>query len=102
MPRMTPEEKLAALKAEKEAKRAKFDKQLDQISNQIKSTQAKLAEKERKIDTRRKIIAGAVALEHAEKNPEWGKDFLALLSKAVTRKDDRELLGLPPLTSPPD
>lgn len=100
MARLTPEQKLEQLEAEKAAKREKFDKQLGQIGNQIKATKAKLAQQERKVDTRRKIIAGAVALEHAEKNPDWGKGFLAVLDKAVTKKEDRELLGLK-ISDPP-
>ena len=102
MPRKTPEEKLAELEELKRQREEKAEKALSKIENDIKATKARLAEKERKIDTRRKIIAGAVALEHAEKNPDWGKAFFDILNRAVTRSDDRDILGLPASHRPPD
>lgn len=55
---------------------------------------------ERKLDTRRKIIAGALALEHILHDATYGRMFVRLLDTYVTRDGDRALFGLPPL--PPE
>jgi hypothetical protein len=65
----------------------------------------KTAEKkqERQKDARRKIIAGALALEHAEKNPgsEFAKQLLTLLHH-YTRPHERHLFPvLPPQANAP-
>ena len=53
--------------------------------------------RERKLDTRRKIIAGALALEHAKLDPEFGKALWAVLDSYVTKAPERLLFGLPAL-----
>jgi hypothetical protein len=40
-----------------------------QLEEQIKNLEARERQQERKNDTRRKVIAGALALEHMSKNP---------------------------------
>ena len=60
-PRKTPQQKIAEL----EAKQA-------QLAARIKNENAKLRKQTRREDTRRKIIAGALALEHMEQ----GNDVL--------------------------
>ena len=57
MPRISPDEKREKLLKE----RGKLDAQLRALDAQQKETQ-------RKRDTRRKVIAGAIALEHLERN----------------------------------
>ena len=49
-------------------------------------------------DARRKIITGALALEHLEKNPdsEFGKVMFRLLDE-YTRPDDRPLFAFLPV-----
>lgn len=49
----------------------------------------------RRLDTRRKILAGAVALSAAGRDPEWGERLRALLDSALTTDRDRALFGLP-------
>jgi hypothetical protein len=83
MSRKTPEEKLQEL----EQKKA-------QLAAQITRTKAQVRGQERKRDTRRKIIAGALALEHAEQNPDFRKELTRLLEQHVTRPQDRELFDL--------
>lgn len=58
--------------------------------------------RERKLDTRRKIIAGGLALKHMRFDPEFGASFRAILDKYVETEAERLLFGLPPLspTSP--
>lgn len=82
MSRKGTAEKLDALKR----KRAELDAQIQAVS-------ARQREAERKADTRRKILAGALALEHAEKNPEseFAKKLFRLLDEYVTRPHERAL-----------
>jgi hypothetical protein len=53
-------------------------------------------------DARRKIIAGALALEHMEKNPgsEFGKTMLRLLDE-YTRPHERQLFDFLPVREVP-
>lgn len=83
MTKRPPEEQLAELER-KEA----------QLKARIQKKRAEVAGKQRKQDTRRKIIAGALALEHAEQDKEFGAAFKQLLKKHVTRPADRELFDL--------
>lgn len=89
MPRKTAEQQLAEL----EAKEAQLKARIQDVRSQVKA-------KERKQDTRRKIIAGALALEHADTDPEWSSKLNRLLSRYVKRAEDRALFGLDPL--PPE
>ncbi len=87
MPRRSdPSEKIASL----EQRRAALDARL-------KREKAKLRADERKADTRRKILAGALALQHAEISPEFGNTLNRLLREHLTRDDERRLFGLDPL-----
>ena len=78
-----------------------------QLEAQIKDAAARERQQYRKDDTRRKIILGAFALEHLEKNKNsaFAKTLLPLLDEYVTRAQDRDLLnahfktlGLPDLS----
>jgi hypothetical protein len=51
---------------------------------------------QRKDDTRRKIIAGAHALEHAERDPEFGAKLAAVLNRALVKPQDRALFDFLP------
>lgn len=70
-----------------------------QLDAKIKGIEARERQQTRKHDTRRKIIAGALALHHMEKNPEdsFSKKLSRLLDEYVTRPHERKLFGLPPL-----
>ena len=83
MPRKTPEEKLQSLE-QKEA----------HLKAQISKTRAVVKGQQRKRDTRRKIIAGALALEHADQDERFGQALKRLLEQHVTRPEDRKLFGL--------
>ena len=90
MPRTKGTDKLEALR-----------KQAAQIQAQIQAGEARQREQARKDDTRRKVIAGALALEHMEKNApsEFAKIMTRLLDEYVTRPNDRALFdGLPERT----
>lgn len=83
MPRKTPEEKLQSLE-QKEA----------QLKARISKAKAIVRGQERKRDTRRKIIAGALALEHADQDERFGQALRQLLEQHVTRPEDRALFDL--------
>lgn len=81
--RKTPEEKLADLQ-----------RQRDQINARIQQQQAKLRGQQRKEDTRRKIIAGALALEHMAYDAAFAHAMQKLIADHVTRPEDRKLFDL--------
>lgn len=69
---------------------------------QLQRLQQQLSEQERKRDTRRKILVGALVMEHADRMEEggdttWQRLLDELLHSRLTRDDDRELFGLAPL-----
>jgi hypothetical protein len=76
------------------------DRIRDQLDAQMKALEAREKQAERKADTRRKVIAGALALEHFEKNPEseFGRQLFRLLDEYVVRPHDRVLFAFLPET----
>ena len=65
----------------------------DQLDAQLRALEARNKQAERKADTRRKVIAGALALEHFEANrdSEFGRIMSRLLDEYVVRPHDRAL-----------
>lgn len=82
-----------------EQKLAELEQQRRQIDERIKRESAKVKATERKNDTRRKILAGAVALAHADHDPSFRDALNQQIQKNVTRAEDRALFGLFPLES---
>src|ERR1700724_1351341 len=76
----------------------------DQLDAQLKALEARNKQAERKADTRRKVIAGALALEHFEKNrdSEFGRVMFRLLDEYVVRPHDRALFSDLPRPQTPD
>lgn len=72
----SPEEKIADL-----------EKQQAQLAARVKAEKAKIAAKRRKEDTRRKIVAGAIALEHMEHDENFRHAMTDLLKKHVKETD---------------
>ena len=56
---------------------------------------AKATGLERRQDTRRKVLAGAMLLELMNKDPELQKQMLGKLSTFLVRREDRALFNLP-------
>ena len=54
---------------------------------------------ERKRDTRRKVIAGAYALEHCDFDPAFKATLKGLLNSYLEKPGDRELFDLAPLSA---
>lgn len=81
--RRTPEEQLQEL-----------EKKQDQLKARISKKRAVVRGQERKKDTRRKIIAGALALEHMAHDKQFQATMARLLEEHVERPQDRELFDL--------
>jgi hypothetical protein len=65
----------------------------DQLEARQQLRDARLAHRDRKRDTRRKVIAGAVALAHAGHDGEFRGQLCRLLAQHVTRPHDRALFA---------
>lgn len=61
---------------------------------------ALLQDRERKTETRRRILVGAVILEKMRSGEMEAKTILAWLDQALSRAGDRALFDLPPLSTP--
>lgn len=81
--RRTPEEQLADL-----------TKKQEQLQARIQKKRAEVSKMNRRQDTRRKIIAGALALEHADIDGQFGATLKRLLKDHVKRPEDRKLFDL--------
>jgi hypothetical protein len=80
-----------------------LQQRLAKVQRDIRLTKERDKKQARVDDTRRKIIAGALALEHFQKNPgsEFGKIMLRLLDE-YARADERRLFDfLPARDTPP-
>lgn len=81
--RKTPEQQLETL-----------TKKRAQLDAKIQNKKAVVRKKSRREDTRRKIIAGAIALEAASRDKKFKAHFDGLLQEHVTRPEDRKLFDL--------
>jgi hypothetical protein len=81
------------------SKLQKLREKRDHIEAQIRAVSARERTQSRKDDTRKKIIAGALALHHAAKNPDdaFTKKLMRLLDEYVVKPHERALFNLPPL-----
>ena len=90
----------ADLKAELVAERKKLQeiqhKKKRILENQIRRAQHRLSTKERKRDTRRKILAGSWVLSIAEQDQTVAQRLRKGLDEFLERDYDRELFGLTP------
>ena len=82
---------------------AKHDKKIEELKAQQKRLSAQMARlkasqrtDERKRDTRRKILVGAVVLNQAETNETARTRLWKMLDKALDKDRDRELFDLEP------
>jgi murein L,D-transpeptidase YcbB/YkuD len=89
--------KLEKLKKKKQEITAEIRKERNRENAQYRKQQNIEKTKERKADTRRKIIAGALALSHMEKDAEFKAIMDRLLREGIKKNPERELFGLPPL-----
>ena len=71
-------------------------KKRDIINARIRLMQNREQSKERKDNTRRKILIGSYYLEHANKNNSFDS-VVKLMDSYLTRDSDRMLFDLPPI-----
>ena len=91
--------KLEKLDKEARDKKAKIEAEAkgksEKLKNQLKRLEQAETAKERKRDSRRKIVAGSAFLAHMEKDPAFADQARGILQKYLTRDIDRELFDLP-------
>jgi len=68
----------------------------EQLAARIRREEGRARSRERKEDTRRKILAGAAVLDEAEQRPEFNAMLVKLLGRFLLRPEDRALFGLVP------
>lgn len=68
---------------------AKLQQKADQHLARLQAAKARLAETERKMDTRRKIIAGGLLFDAASKDPQWARHLDVLLTR-IDRPNDKQ------------
>ena len=64
------------------------------IEAKLKAEIAKQSERERKEDTRRKILIGAMVLDKMKREPIYEKEINSKLSSYLTTERDRKLFDL--------
>ena len=86
-----------------EPKKSALEKLLEKrkaIDDRLRLIKAREKEDARRLDTRRKILAGAVVLEEAAKRPEFKQELTRLLDQLLYRPEDRKLFDLAPAAPP--
>ena len=73
--RLTDEELLAKLEKEQAKLQAELDERKASLNARTRRVRSRLAGRERKTDTRRKILVGAMMLKVADEHPK-SKDFM--------------------------
>jgi hypothetical protein len=68
---------------------AKLQQKADQHNARLQAAKTRLMETERKLDTRRKIIAGGLLFDAAAKDKQWAHHLAILLSR-IDRPNDKE------------
>ena len=66
-------------------------KKKQQLENRLKALEARQNLKDRKDDTRRKILAGAIVLHHAKLKPDFQKWLADELNRSLDKPQDRAL-----------
>ncbi|MBK3735240.1 mobilization protein C [Azospirillum brasilense] len=75
-----------------------LDQRIAETETRLSRLRAERTGEARRLDTRRKILAGAVVLSAAGRDPAWGERLRALLDSALTSDRDRALFGLGPVS----
>jgi hypothetical protein len=83
-----------------EAKLKQLMEKRNAVNARIRREQNKLAADKRKVDTRRKVLAGAAVLEWAARDTEFSMRLMSELRSFLVRDADRALFGLPPVEKP--
>ena len=75
--------------------------QRERITKAIRAEENKLKDQERKDDTRRKILVGALLMTEAENDPALKARIEQLLKDNLKRDDDRALFNIPLIPDSP-
>ncbi len=73
-----------------------INKKIARLKLQADAIKAREAKAARALDTRRKILAGAVVLARIERGQLQADEWRAWLDTGLVRERDRTLFGLPP------
>ena len=91
--------RLEKLDKEAKEKKARIEAEAkdksEKLKNQLKRMEQTQKAKDRKRDSRRKIVAGAFTLDWLEKNSDVASRWWADIDKTLTRNIDRELFDWP-------
>ena len=100
--RLTDEELLAKLEKEQENLQGELAARKAKLNARTQRVRSRLSARERKTDTRRKILVGAMMLKLGDQNPETKEFMLKHLDDFLDHPRDRELFDLPdrPNTAP--
>lgn len=80
----------------------KLKERISQLTNQLQQEQAKERADQRKIDTRKKILLGAMVMNRMEQGFFARETIREWMDSYLTRDHDRALFDLPPLKKPED
>lgn len=72
----------------------KLKKQKEVLNTRIQQIESRAKQKERKLDTRKKILVGSYYLDEAIKNNKMA-EIKTIMDKFLTRDSDRKLFDLP-------
>jgi len=82
--------------AKSEDRLKRLEEKRAQINAEIQRVRAREQKEERKRDTRRKVLVGAMILSKVDSG-DWPEDrLMAAMNTYLDRDHDRELFGLPP------
>lgn len=73
-----------------------LDEQVARIQAEKRRLKARASQEERKRETRRKILVGAMILDRVARGDWPAEQFQAALDRFLDRDQDRALFGLPP------
>ena len=76
------------------SKLEQLKKKQEQLRLHIQKEEQKLKTKNRKDDTRRKILVGAMVLDRMDKNDEYKQEILSILDSYLKNEKDRSLFHL--------
>ena len=94
--RSTDEELLEKLEKEQEKLQSELGARKAKLNARTQRVRSRLSARERKIDTRRKILVGAMMLKLADQHTETKEYILKHLDDFLEHPRDRELFDLAP------
>ena len=93
---LTDDQLLAKLEQERDTLQAELDARKAKLDARTRRVRSRLSARERKADTRRKILVGAMMLKAADQYPKTKDFMLRNLDDFLEHPRDRELFGLAP------